>query len=198
MAILKAREFPERWIKWIEVILSTSSSRALINGDATEFFTHCRGLRQGDPLSPMLFDLAVDTLQRMVQVANNQILAQISNRFPEAIIAMQYADDTAIVANGEAQTLRILKILLRLFTKISGLSINFHKSCFVPLNLDDHQKEMAIQILGCQTTSLPLNYLGLPLTINRPGREAYLPLIEKFQQKLEGWKGRLLSRGGRL
>lgn len=52
LAILKAREFPERWIKWIEVILSTSSSRALINGDTTEFLPTAVACDRGTPCPP--------------------------------------------------------------------------------------------------------------------------------------------------
>lgn len=43
-----------------------------------------------------------------------------------------------------------------------------------------------------------MNYLGMPLTVKRPTRACYLPLIEKIERRLEGWKGKLISRGGRL
>lgn len=61
--VLLARGFPNRWIKWIDHLLTSSSSRVLLNGTDSEFFSHKKGLRQGDPLSPMLFNIVVDVLQ---------------------------------------------------------------------------------------------------------------------------------------
>ncbi|KAJ1692355.1 hypothetical protein LUZ63_009053 [Rhynchospora breviuscula] len=53
-------------------------------------------------------------------------------------------------------------------------------------------------LFNCEVSNLPLNYLGLPLTQHRPGRQEFQPLIDKMQSKLEGWKSALLSRAGRL
>lgn len=69
-SVMAARRFPIRWINWMSNIWSTSSSRICINGDLSEPFHHKRGLRQGDPLSPMLFNIAVDVFQQMIQVTN--------------------------------------------------------------------------------------------------------------------------------
>ncbi|XP_078149481.1 secreted RxLR effector protein 78-like [Carex rostrata] len=68
--VLAARGFSQRWMNWVSQILKSASSRVVINGEVSAFFQHRRGLRQGDPLSPLLFNLAVDVLQKMVRVAN--------------------------------------------------------------------------------------------------------------------------------
>lgn len=82
LRVLEARGFSTTWISWIEKLLVTASSRVLINEEASLFLTHHRGVRQGDPLSPLLFNLPVDVLQKMIEVANSTLRVPISDRIP--------------------------------------------------------------------------------------------------------------------
>lgn len=50
----------------------------------------------------------------------------------------------------------------------------------------------ACAILGCEQTDLLINYLGMSLTIIKPDRSAFMPLVEKLERKLQGWKGKLI------
>lgn len=95
-SVMRARGFPSRWIEWVSVLWGSSSSKIYINGDFSEAFIHKRGLHQGDSLSPMLFNIAVDVFQRMIQSANQLLSSPLSNNISESIMALQYADDTAI------------------------------------------------------------------------------------------------------
>lgn len=173
-------------------------SRVIINREPSNYFPHKRGLRQGDPLSPLLFNLAVDVFQQMVNRVSMALNRAITSKIKEAITALQYADDTTVLASSNKDTLISLKITIRLFAAISGLHVNYHKSNFIPLNIEPDDLPWIQAILGYERSSFPIQYLGLPLTIQRPTRELYLPLIEKVEKKLGGWQGRLLSRAGRL
>ena len=69
LEILQALGFGPRWREWISILFRTSTSTALLNGRQGPTFSHARGVWQGDPLSPMLFILAMDPLQRLLDQA---------------------------------------------------------------------------------------------------------------------------------
>jgi Reverse transcriptase (RNA-dependent DNA polymerase)/zinc-binding in reverse transcriptase len=194
LQLIRRRKFPNRWISWIHNILISSSSSVKVNVILGQPFFHRRGLRQGDPLSPMLFILATETLQGMI-ATSQQVLFQIPGA-PTKLL--QFADDTVIFTPAHPQNLHIIMNILRQFVEVSGLHINLQKSGFLPISLSPQHAQTIASILQCQPFSLPLSYLGLPLTIKRPSINTFQPLVSTVQNRLQGWKGKPLSMAGRL
>ncbi|KAJ1686499.1 hypothetical protein LUZ63_017889 [Rhynchospora breviuscula] len=197
-SVLTTRGFPPNFISRIKLSLTTATSAVLVNGMLGPTFSHKRGLRQGDPISPFLFLLAADVLSRMLQATALTLDTTLSHKVTSPFFLLQYADDTLVFSSAEGHTLRALHLTLQLFQNVSGLTVNATKSSFIPSNISDEACNLIVQLFQFQQADFPLHYLGLPLTVARPGRDCFQPLLDKIERKLAGWKGRLLSRSGRL
>lgn len=109
----------------------------LLNGVPGKRFKCKRGERQGDPLSPLLFVLAADFLQSLINkgkvmgLINLPIPLQIEKDFP----IIQYADDTLIIMEGDPRQLFFLKTILQNFSESTGLKVNYSKSMMLPINI---------------------------------------------------------------
>jgi len=192
--VLQARGFDQRWIGWMLKLLNNSKSAVLVNGHPGPWISCKRGLRQGDPLSPYLFILVAETLQRMIREAQ-QIKHPTDEALPCAVL--QYADDTLIVFKADVSGAVKLKDILDQFAAFSGLHINFSKSTLIPIHTSEQIVSDCVQILGCTRGSFPQPYLGLPLSVNKLPVSAFNVYIHKTDKFLSSWQADLLNPMGR-
>jgi hypothetical protein len=129
LEVLQRRGFGPVWQDMISGLLGSSSSRVLLNGVPGKVFYHRRGLRQGDPLFPMLFILVMDVLSSLIGKASSEGLLQpLSTRSIHHRVSL-YADDVVLFLRPVATDMQMVDALLQLFGAATGLKTNIQKSC---------------------------------------------------------------------
>ena len=193
LEVLRKLGFGSRWCDLICGLLTTSSTQILLNGIPGESIKHRRGLRQGDHLSPMLFILVMDVLNRMFTKASESGLLQPLSRRPIQHIISLYADDVAIFLQPNAADINLSLQLLDLFGEASGLRTNVQKSNVLPIHCAEENLALIQNLLPCEMLDFPCKYLGLPLTIKKLTKEQVQPIIDRIANQLPRWKADLMT-----
>ena len=121
---LEAFNFGSNFLRWVKLFDKNIKSCIMNNGTSSNFFVLERGVRQGDPLSPYLFIVVVETLAIAIR-QNAAIRGIVSGK--EETKLLQYADDTTAVL-ADTDSAKVLFELLDLFKDISELKINSTKT----------------------------------------------------------------------
>ena len=79
-----------------------------------------------------------------------------------------------------------------------GLKINCHKSEMIAFGVDEEEQQVLANILNCRIGQMPMKYLGFPISDRSLGVQVFKDMVEKMRKKLQPWKGKHLSSGGRL
>jgi retron-type reverse transcriptase len=149
LQVLHHKGFGAKWCLWIAQILSSATSSILLNGVPGSQF-HCkRGVRQGDPLSPLLFVLATDFLQSIINHAMSlgHLIRPIPLTSSLDFPVVQYADDTIIILQADESQLLYLKDLLLRFGEATGLKVNYGKSNLIPINVPEERVHVLLDAL---------------------------------------------------
>jgi hypothetical protein len=98
---------------------------------------------------------------------------------------LQFADDTLIFVPRNPLVIINYFRILDIFAVMSGLNLNYGKSCFISWNSNDHAwvREIATRV-GCIHSKCPFTYLGFPLGENMNRCSAWKPVLEKIKNKL--------------
>ena len=161
--------FCMNFIRWVMSCITTISFVVLINGATSPFFHAERGLRQGCPLSPLLFLLVAEELSRYLKKALEEgdfkgiVISSNLN-----ISHLLFVDDILIFCDGSRRSLQSLRYGLDLFHVATGMEINAEKSYINWVNISYETYNYLIILF--QFPNSPLNdgvkYLGFFLKMN--------------------------------
>ncbi|KAK9071688.1 hypothetical protein SSX86_008117 [Deinandra increscens subsp. villosa] len=166
--ILGQMLFPNKWRRWIRAILSCSKVSVLVNGSPTSEFSCSRGLKQGDPLSPLPFILAIEALSSFTHKACELGLFK-GIRCSESGILLShfiFANDVLFVGEWSLSNLLNLKQIMRCFFLISGLGVNSSKCSLYGVGVNDEDVGTLASYVNCKAGKMPFKHLGLQIGAN--------------------------------
>ena len=132
---LRMKGFSHKWCSWVEQFTQGGNVNIKVNDQLGSYFQTRKGLRQGDPMSPILFNIVADMLAILIARAKEagQVEGVIPHLIQDGLSILQYADDTVIFMSHDVGKAINMKLILSTFEQLLGLKINFHKSeifCF--------------------------------------------------------------------
>jgi hypothetical protein len=196
--VLRRMGFGERFLKWIALLLHTANTRVMVNGVPGDRVYHGRGLRQGDPTSPMLFVVAMESLSAMITKASGiGLFGNLATISPLRRISI-YADDVVIFLKPEHAELWAVKQILSIFGEASGLTVNFRKTSATLIRGTQEDEERTTRILGCELARFPIRYLGLQLALRPLTKAEWQPMLDQVTKCVPSWQRGLIRREGRL
>lgn len=123
---LKAFGFSSNFIKWIKVLYTDIKSSVIVNNVISEPFSLSRSVRQGCPLSPLLYVLCLEPFAKKVQDDQNIKGIVVPGGQFECKMSLYADDNTTILTDNSS--LKHFFAHVNLFQKISGSKINYKKS----------------------------------------------------------------------
>jgi hypothetical protein len=190
--------FSPKWSRWIQNMVSGGSVGIKVNDDIGLYFQMKWGLRQGDPMSPILFNIVADMLALLINRAkiDGQIRGVLPHLVDDGMSILQYANDIIIFLDHDLEQAKNLKLLLCDFEQLSGLKINFHKSEVFCYGAAREMESSYTSLFGCNSGDYPFRYLGIPMHHRQLLNSEWSKVKEHFQKKLSCWKAKYLSYGG--
>lgn len=197
--LLKLFGFPLIMINWIKECITTASFSIFLNGKMHGFLKSQRGLRQGNPISPYLFVLAMEYLSISIKAATAN---PDFNFHPKCknigLTHLSFTDDIIFFSRGDTQSVSLLFDSINQFSKCSGLELNLSKSHTFAAGIEESAFQEISQLTGFAAGSFLVIYLGSPLVHGKLKSYHFNPIIERITNFINVWSSHNLSYAGRL
>ncbi|KAL2933787.1 hypothetical protein RDABS01_016906 [Bienertia sinuspersici] len=183
----------------IMICISSPQYSLMINGIPSPLVRPGRGLRQGDPLSPLLFTLCMEYFTRMmkrVSMEEGYKFHPLCRR--SSLNHLCFADDILMFSRGDMHIIVLNLAGLKLFAQATGLEISAAKSEVFCAGVDKAIVDRIQALSGFKVGSLPFTYLGVPMSPKQMHPNDCEKLVDKMCAKIKVWSLRNLSYAGRL
>ena len=191
--VMTAFGFPEDFINNIRTLYKGAKSMIKINGFLSDSFDILSGVRQGDPLSPLLFVLVIETLAILIRTDQNIFGIKLPG-LSDFIKVILYADDTAIPFSFKKE-LPFIKKALDLYCGASASKLNLKKCIGIIVNGQIPEESLGM-IWEVNTPSL--RYLGVQVGCKPDFEADWQKCLENIARTLSRWSRRNLSTQGRI
>ncbi|VFQ76047.1 unnamed protein product [Cuscuta campestris] len=172
----------------------------LINGSPVGFFQMKRGVKQGDPLSPLLFLINSEGFTRMINLHMNSTYLGSYNTGNHPLIShLAFADDLVVFLNGDTRNLKKFRRILEDYQKGPGQQVNLNKSSFYTGKKVNQTKIASMfRSLCMDHGTLPFTYLGATMVKGKLRKQHCSKLLNHFDRYLNSWFSTTLNPMGRL
>ncbi|XP_039041119.1 uncharacterized protein LOC120179647 [Hibiscus syriacus] len=197
--VLTVIGLPRTFIKWVEACFTAARYSISFNGSLISFFKGDRGLKQGDPISPLLFVLSMNVLSRILNKAAQRGMFGFYPRCKKVgLTHLTFADDLLIFYKENDEPVVGVISVLDHFYEISGLKLNAQKCDFFTAGIYPTKIDEIKRIIGFNHGCLPVRYLGVPLVSRKLSDKDCVTLIDNIRDRLHKWSRRHLSYASRL
>lgn len=163
---LDGLQLPSVLITWLRACVCTPNFTIGYNGRVHGYFKGKRGLRQGDPLSPYLFVIAMNMLSLMLNKAAADLKIKYHHKCSRSKLThLCFADDLLIFMDGSLSSVQNVLQVLKEFELWSGLAVSVQKSSFNASGLSQQEIDVIKVSTGMPNGTLPVRYLGVLLWI---------------------------------
>ena len=191
LEVLDRQNFPPLIVRWVKILYTDIKSCVRVNGFTGAMFVIGRGVRQGCPLSPILYTIFSEALTRCIfndpEIEGPDILGGLP-------VVSQFADDTTIGAIGDQSIFAIFRALY-LFERASGAKVNPDKSVGLWLGANRGREGRPMNV---QWTSEFIKVLGVPLGQSNAPLDFWEKLLAKVEHQVRAWQHRDLSFKGKI
>ena len=179
--------------QWVSILYNNVESGVMNAGFMTNYFKVSRGVRQGCPLSPLLFVLAVEILA--LKIRQNQLCRGIELPDGQNAKITQFADDTTLILKDTTSLRNAMKIV-NSFGVLSGLQLNKKKTKAMWIGSSSNNKTEPLEF---KCPKDPIKFLGTYLSHDAAGNNNnnFYIKIRKMETKLNIWLSRDLTLFGR-
>jgi len=200
LKVLNRFGFNTKFCSWINTILHSATPSISVNGKLNGYFNCQWGVRQGNPLSSLLFCIVEDVLSRNTTYLVEQGKLELikGTRSVQVPSHALYADDIMIFFKGKLSSIHSLMQLFESYALASGQIINPSKSTVYYGFISTARIENITALIGFNKGSLPFTYLGVPIFKGKPKRIHLQAITYNIKARFGAWKASLLSIARRV